>query len=141
MASDDYRDIHSIAVHQEDIVTALEANRRGDSGAVLRITPPFSGRMRARLHVEHTDEYDTTPAPVHIQPSRLVADPPSYPTPDATEGHLRSDPDVDYTVERHHECHAVAVADWRESVAGAIADSVTIDGAFGPHRVTVAALG
>ena len=141
MASDDYREIRSIAVHREDVVTALEANRRGDSGAVLRITPPFSGRMRARLHVEHRDEYDATPAPIHVRPSRLVADPPTYPTPDATEERLRSDGAVDYTVERHHERHAAAVADWRESVADAIVDSVVLDGAFGSHRVAVAALG
>lgn len=141
MASDDYRDIRSIAVHREDIVTALEANRRGDSGAVLRVTPPFSGRMRARLHVEHDGEYDATPAPIHIPPSRLVTDLPSYPTPDATEERLRNDPDVDYTVERHHERHEAAVADWRESVADAIADPVELDGVSGPHRVAVAVLG
>ncbi|WP_256687274.1 hypothetical protein [Halococcus qingdaonensis] len=141
MASDDYRDIRSIAVHREDVVTALEANRRGDSGAVLRVTPPFSGRMRARLHIENADEYDATPAPIHILPSQLVADPLSYPTPDATEERLRNDADAEYTVERHHERHAAAVADWRESVADAIADSVALDGAFGTHRVAVAALG
>lgn len=141
MASDDYRDIRSIAVHREDVVTALEANQQGDSGAVLRVTPPFSGRMRARLHVEHTDEYDATPAPIHVPPSRLVADPPVYPTPDTTEERLRGHDDIDYTVERHHERHAAAVADWRESVADAIAESVTLDGAFGSHRVAVAVLG
>ncbi|EMA51941.1 hypothetical protein [Halococcus thailandensis] len=141
MASDDYRDIRSIAVHREDVVTALEANQQGDSGAVLRVTPPFSGRMRARLHVEHTDEYDATPAPIHVPPSRLVADPPTYPTPDATEERLRSDDDIDYTVDRHHERHAAAVASWRESVADAIAESVTLDGAFGSQRVAVTVLG
>jgi hypothetical protein len=134
------RAIRSIAVHAEDVVTALEANRRGESRAVLRVTPPFSGRMRARLHVEQGSEYDTTPEPIHIAPSRLVADAPDYPTPDATEKRLRAS-ETDYTVERHHERHTAAVADWRETVAGAIAESVTLDGGFGSHRVAVSALG
>jgi hypothetical protein len=140
MASDDYRAIRSIAVHAEDVVTALEATRRGES-AVFRVTPPFSGRMRARIHVEHADEYDTTPEPIHIGPSRLVMDAPNYPTPDATEERIRADSGVEYTVERHHERHAEAVAAWREAVTDAIADSVTLDGEFGPHRVAVSALG
>jgi hypothetical protein len=140
MPDGDYRTIRSIVVHAEDVVTALEANRRGDSRTVLRVTPPFSGRMRARIHVERDGEYDGDPAPIHIQPSRLVADAPDYPTPDTTEERLRAS-ETDYTVERHHERHTAAVADWRESVADAIAESVVLDGAHGPHRVAVAALG
>ncbi|WP_435077778.1 hypothetical protein [Halococcus sp. AFM35] len=140
MASNDYRAIRSIAVNAEDVVTALEATRRGES-AVFRVTPPFSGRMRARIHVEHAGEYDTTPEPVHIAPARFVPDAPDYPTPDATEGRLRADSDVEYTVEHHHEHHTAAVAAWRETVTDAITDSVTLDGEFGPHRVAVSALG
>ena len=136
----DYRAVRSLAVHAEDVVTALETTRRGDSGTVLRVTPPFSGRMRARIHVEHADEYDTSPEPIHIAPSRLVKNVPAYPTPDATEERLR-DSDIEYTVERHHERHTAAVSDWRERVADAIVESVVLDGEFGPHRVAVAVLG
>ena len=42
--------IRSIAVHREDVANALEATLRSDREVVLRVTPPFSGRMRARLH-------------------------------------------------------------------------------------------
>lgn len=49
-ASDDPGRIRSIAVHRDDVSTALEATLRSDREVVLRVTPPFSGRMRARLH-------------------------------------------------------------------------------------------
>jgi hypothetical protein len=140
MPAGDYRDIRSVAVHRADVVTALEANERSDSSTVLRVTPPFSGRMRARLHIEQDGKYDTTPEPIHIAATRFIADAPAYPTPDATEQRLR-DSETDYTVERHHERHAAAVSDWRERVAGSIAGSVVFEGAFGPHRVAVVALG
>lgn len=140
MSAGDYRAIRSIVVHAEDVVTALEANRRDDSETVLRVTPPFSGRMRARLHVEQDGEYAGDPEPIHIQPSRFVADAPDYPTPDATEECLRAS-ETDYTVERNHERHTAAVADWRETVADAIVESVVLEGAFGSHRVAVGALG
>lgn len=49
--------IRTVAVRSDDAVTALESNRRtgssrGDDGGrvILRVTPPFHGRMRARLH-------------------------------------------------------------------------------------------
>ncbi len=48
--SDDPRVIRAVAVHADDVVTALEATERGRE-AVLRITAPFAGRVRARLHV------------------------------------------------------------------------------------------
>ncbi|GAA0258711.1 hypothetical protein [Halobaculum roseum] len=43
--------IRQLAVTADDVLAALEARDRGRREAVLRITPPFSGRMRARLHV------------------------------------------------------------------------------------------
>ena len=141
-ATADYRDIRSIAVHTEDVVTALHANRTSGSRTVLRVTPPFSGRMRARLHVEQVDEYaDSDPEPIHIDPTRLVDDTPSAPTPDETEKRLRADPETEYTVETHHERHRAAVAEWRTATADSIAESVELDGQHGPHRVAVAALG
>lgn len=135
MAPSAYRDIRSIAVHAEDVVAAIEANRDDGPRTVLRVTPPFDGRMRARLHVEHADEYAERddPNPIHVAPSRLVADPPARPTPDETADRLRDDPDAAYSVETHHDRHAAAMAAWREALAGSIVDSVTLDGPDGPH--------
>jgi hypothetical protein len=138
----DYRDVRSIAVHAEDVVSAIEANRSDGPRTVLRVTPPFDGRMRARLHVEHEGEYaGDDPVPIHVAPSRLVADPPARPTPDGTADRLRADSSAAYSVEAHHERHTAAVAAWREALAGSIVDSVTLDGADGPHRVGVTVLG
>lgn len=136
-----YRVIRSIAVHAEDIVTALEANRRADARTVLRVTPPFSGRMRARIHVEEASEYEMDPEPIHIAPDRLVVDVPPYPMPDETEQRLRDDPGTDYSIDAHHERHVAAVREWRETVADSIVESVALEGKFGPHSVAVTALG
>ena len=43
--------IRALAIHAEDLLAAAEADARGGPRTVLRVTPPFSGRMRARLHV------------------------------------------------------------------------------------------
>jgi hypothetical protein len=48
--------VRSIAVTSGDVVAALELNWTSDDDATLRITPPFSARMRARLHVDRTGE-------------------------------------------------------------------------------------
>ena len=134
--SDDPTAIRSIAVRTDDLVAALEADLRGGSGAVLRITPPFSGRMRARLHVPSDDEYGE-PAPIHVAPRALVDDLPAYPDPDDSEDALRTDPDVAYTRERHHDRHQQAVADWRDAVSECIVDEVVLATDAGDHRVAV----
>ncbi|WP_436933734.1 hypothetical protein [Halovenus marina] len=69
-----------VVVRAEDVVTALETNVTSGEHAVVRLTPPFSGRMRARLHVER-GAYDETPRPVHIDPETVLDDPPPYPRP------------------------------------------------------------
>ena len=139
--SDDPTAIRSIAVSIEDLVTALESARRSGQDAVLRVTPPFSGRMRARLHVEGDDEYDDPP-PIHVDPATLVADSaPPYPTPAETEDALRADPDVEYSRDRHHERHSDAVADWRAAVREHVVETTTIDTPSGAHRVDVSILG
>lgn len=138
--SEDPGDIRSIAVTAEDVVTATETNRTTDRTAVLRVTPPFSGRMRARLHVPQPDDSSEDVA-IHILPDTLV-DPetPDYPRPAATEDELRADPDVEYTVERHREYHAAVVQQWRDRVADTIRDRVTLDTPAGEHSVTVKVL-
>lgn len=120
--------VDSVAVTVDDVVTALEANRRTDRRIVLRITPPFSARMRARLHRPEGDDGDA----VHLDPERLVDDPPPYPHPDETR-----DPDGPYAPERHHERHTAAVRAWREAVGAAVVDAVEVPTPTGPHRIAV----
>jgi hypothetical protein len=130
--------IRSIAVTVDDVVTALEATRRSDRRTVLRITPPFSGRMRARLHRPTGDDDDATEA-IHLDPSALVSDLPPYPDPDETADRLRTA--GEYTTERHHDRHAAAVREWRVAAREAIVDAVALPTADGPHRVEVKRLG
>jgi len=127
--------IRSVAVTVDDVVTALEANRRSDRRTVLRITPPFSGRMRARLHRPD----DGATAAVHLDPTALVADPPPYPDPDETADRLRATDE--YTTERHHDRHTAAVEEWRDAVRESVVDAVDLRTATGPHRVAVKRLG
>lgn len=124
--------IVSVAVTVDDVVTALETNWRTDCRVVLRITPPFSPRMRARLHRPNGTEDDA----VHLDPECLVDDPPSYPHPDETR-----DQDDPYAPERHHERHTAAVRAWREAVGEAVVDTVAIPTPAEPHRITVKPLG
>lgn len=139
-ASDDPRVIQSIAVTADDVVTALEHNRSGSRRAVIRITPPFNGRMRARLHVT-TDEEDT--GAIHVDPANLIDEERalSYPEPAETEDALRADPDVEYTSDRHRERHVEAVEEWRQRMRNALAESVTIETPTGPYDIAVKSLG
>lgn len=140
--SEDPTVIHSLVIHLEDLFAAFEVTRQRGRQAVLRVTPPFSGRTRARLHVPQDDEYDAAPRPVHVAPERLLAEnAPEYPHPDATEDALRDDPDHEYTVERHRERHAEAVAAWRQSIPGVIRDRIRLETPDGKQQVTVTTLG
>lgn len=141
MESSDPTVVRSIAVTAEDVVSALEMNRTSGKHAVLRITPPFSGRMRARLHVEGAEEYTQEPAPLHIDPDDLVEDPPAYPRPAETEDELRTDPEETYTVERHHERHRAAVQEWRESLSQTVRERITLAMPGETRQVSVTLLG
>jgi hypothetical protein len=191
--------VRSIAVTSGDVVAALELTLTSDDEATLRITPPFSARMRARLHVDrsghadrsgsgdhtgqssntdHTDrsgeagdrqselpgeakspdgdgqqdeEGETASRtdqtgghggqrPLYIDPEQLVADPPEYPRPTDTRKELLADPERSYTVERHHEYHARAVEEWRESIPGCIRDQFVLETPGGPTDVQVRTL-
>ena len=137
--AEDPRRIRSLAVTAADAVTALEANERRDVAAVLRVTPPYAGRMRARLHRAGGEgDYDE-PAPLHLDPSLFAPDAPPYPTPDATEDELRAR-DA-YTPERHRRRHVRAVEAWRRAVRRSLVDSVALPAPDGAHRVDVAYLG
>lgn len=141
--TDDPTAIRSLAVRVDDIVNALEAAERGRADGVLRVTPPFNGRMRARLHVTGDDEYEpgTQGAPIHVCPERFLDDPPPFPTPDETADELRDDPDREYEPEIHRSYHERRVERWRKAIAESICDRATIETAIGPHDVDVAALG
>lgn len=135
-----------IVVRAEDVVTALETNLTSDNQAVVRLTPPFSGRMRARLHVERgvSEERPASaerPQPVHIDPETLLDDPPPYPRPAETEEQIRTDPDRTYSVATHHEYHTQRVTDWRQEIATCIRDRAPIEAPTGRHEVAVAVLG
>lgn len=139
-SSSDPATIQSIAVTVEDVVAAAEANRTTDRTTVLRVTPPFSGRMRARLHVRQDSPADDDS--VHILPGTLLSeDAPAYPRPANTEDQLRADPSAEYTVERHREFHQEAVEQWRETVPAHVRESVTIETASNSHELTVHLLG
>ncbi|MFD1572464.1 hypothetical protein [Halorubrum laminariae] len=121
--------IRSIAVHREDVANALEATLRTDREVVLRVTPPFSGRMRARLHaVDAAESRRNATASaaesdaIHVDPRDLVADLPAYPEVDETAA---DHPDAN--VETRRRRHGEAVEAWRERVRGSIADAVTLD--------------
>jgi hypothetical protein len=141
--SEDPTVVSTIVVTAEDVISAVESTRRGGGETVLRITPPFSGRMRARIHVPVDGEYENeAPSPIHVRPVDLLADDaPDYPTPADTEDELRADPDATYSRDRHHDYHAERIAEWRERVADHFAESTTLDTPAGPNEVAVAVLG
>ena len=123
--------IRSIAVHREDVANALEATLRSDREVVLRVTPPFSGRMRARLHAldagggddaGEPDDADRAPAPLYVDPRDLVADAPPYPEPDDTAAEY---PEAD--LETRRKRHADAVEAWRELVRERVGSTVEIE--------------
>jgi hypothetical protein len=135
--------IRSLSVTAEDVVTAVETNATSDRTAVLRVTPPFSARMRARLHVEVPGEYTgETPRPVHIDPKTLLdSDAPTYPRPADTEDEIRAATDLEYSVERHHEHHTARVSEWRKELPGAVRDGASIQTREGSHEVSISVLG
>lgn len=141
VTSEDPSTIRSIAVTVDDVVAALEANERRNTGAILRITPPFSGRMRARIHREGTEGDYGTPEPIHIPPEEFVETVPPFPNPDDTEDELRGDPDAEYSRSEHRKRHEAAVEEWRETVRERIRDRATIETPDGPHEVRISVLG
>lgn len=140
MESDDPTVVRVVTVRRDDLVTALEANARRDAGAVLRVTPPFSGRMRARLHLADARRTYDDPAPLHVDPARLV-DAPPYPDPDATADELRADADATYSPARHRERHEAAVESWRASVRESVRERAELETRAGSLTVEVRALG
>jgi len=137
--------IRSVAVTADDVVAAVESHYQRDERVVLRVTPPFSGRMRARLHVTERADDPTSRAEteaVHVDPTTLLdASAPDYPRPAETEDDLRADPDTEYTVERHHERHRSALENWRDRLTDHVVDEVAIETSERSVSVEVSVLG
>lgn len=109
--------VERIVVHATDVTAALEARSRERRETVLRLTPPFAARQRARLHVagaESDPGYDA----VHVHPGRFADDPPPFPSPDDTADEV--DGAAEFDRERHRRTHERAVERWRSSVADAL---------------------
>ena len=61
LESEDPRTVDVLVVHADDVVAALAATAQGRE-TVLRVTPPFRGRQRARIHVvENVDGAASAP--------------------------------------------------------------------------------
>jgi len=136
--SSDPHAIRSIAVTVDDVVTALEANASTDRGAVLRVTPPFSGRMRARIHVASVDgSYEGEAEPIHLNPATLVEAVPAYPTADETVDEAASDEDLETRRKRHTE----RVEAWRETVRDRLRERISVDHPAGTLEVQLHTLG
>lgn len=131
--------IEYLVVTVEDVVTALEATLGTGRETVLRITPPFSGRMRARLHVAGGEGTYDSSEPIHVDPQALVKPVPSYPTAAETAGELDTPDDIN--TERHEAAHSERLAEWRDTVRRSIADEATIETPAGWISVTVQSLG
>lgn len=125
--SDDPAVIQSVVVTAADLVAALEASHGAvGEDTVLRVTPPFSGRMRARLHVDRGLDAGE-PGPICLQAESLVEDScPAPPEADDVEDALRADPDATYTIDRHRERYRVALQRWRESVPDHAVEEVAL---------------
>jgi hypothetical protein len=137
--SDDPRAIRSVAVTVDDVVTALEARTRAGRETVLRITPPFPARARARLHLVADGGPDDAPdaGSIHLDPRELVDETlPDYPEVDDTADRLESGSESasggEVDRDRLHDAHAEAVADWRSRVRDHVVDRVELPVGAGP---------
>ena len=138
MSGSDPTVIRSLAVTRSDVVNAFVYTRENPETAVLRVTPPFHGRMRARLHVYYVEDAAETGA-IHIAPETLLeADVVAlYPDWDADaeiDGDIENGGDsetdngsekeggdvIDSTVEPY----ADAVSAWRNRARTAIVDEI-----------------
>ena len=135
--------IRSIALSPDDAVNAYAYSRENPGEAVLRMTPPFHGRMRARIHVYRVDDTELTGA-VHLSPADVIADDVVAAYPDLESKLADADTDADANPDaagRIRERHADAVADWQDRARDAIVDAVALETDDGLHRVAVKPLG
>ncbi|WP_306052817.1 hypothetical protein [Natronococcus wangiae] len=137
MDDEDPSAIRSIAVSPDDAVDAFVYSRENPGEAVLRVTPPFHGRMRARIHVYRVDDTHLTGA-VHLSPDDVIEDDVSAAYPRLEDELEDADPDETGGIRKRH---AEAVEAWQERAREAIVESVPIETADGSRRVEVKRLG
>lgn len=135
----DPRMISAIVVTLADVVAALETALGTGRNAVLRITPPFSGRMRARLHIAGGEGSYTDPEPIHINPRSLIEPVPEYPTANETAATLDSEHEIN--TDSHETAHTERVAEWRASVRENVVTTAEIETPAGGIAVEVRWLG
>jgi hypothetical protein len=131
--ADDPRAVDVLVVHAEDVVSALAATEQGRE-TVLRVTPPFRRRQRARIHVPGdadghpggSGDGDADAAPLHVPARAFVADDaPGFPR--ATETEPAPAESSEYDVDEHFDRHATAVEEWRETISTYFRDEVSVD--------------
>lgn len=140
MSEDDTVDpstIRSIALAPEDAVDAFAYTRENPGEAVLRVTPPFHGRMRARLHVFRTEDTEVTGA-IHLSPEsvlkeHIVAD---YPNLEST---LEAADAAETDAVRKE--HAAAVEAWQERARESIRERVPLETDAGTQTVDLKLIG
>lgn len=138
--SHDVTVVRSIAVSPADVVDAYVYTRENPGQAVVRLTPPFHGRMRARLHAFHVDDSTETNA-VHIDPATLLepAALERYPTLERVTATLETAEITDTAVVREH--YDSALERWRERARANIRQTATLASGDGQHRVRVVCIG
>ncbi|WP_049921484.1 hypothetical protein [Halopiger djelfimassiliensis] len=134
---DDPSTIRSIAVSPDDVVDAYAYSQENPGEAVLRITPPFHGRMRARIHVYRVDDTELTGA-VHVRPADVIEPAVVSEYPDLESELDTADPDE---ASRLRKRHAEAVRAWQERAREAIVDAVGLETDAGRHEVEIKRLG
>ncbi|MCU4751544.1 hypothetical protein OB919_06060 [Halobacteria archaeon AArc-curdl1] len=136
----DPRVIRSIAVTADDVLDAFVYTRENPATAVLRVTPPFHGRMRARIHVFQIDDSSVTGA-LHLEPARLLEDEVVAAYPSLEPGAAMDESEGTNEGATKFEHYADAVDDWRTGARSAIIDSISLDeDANDDHRVSVSVL-
>lgn len=134
---DDPTAIRSIALSPGDAASAYAYTQENPGEAVLRVTPPFHGRMRARIHVYRDDDAHVTGS-VHVPPGAVIADDvvDEYPSLEAN----LEDADPSET-EQVRKRHADAVEEWQDRARESIVDAVSLALENGSHRVEIKRVG
>ncbi|RQG96620.1 hypothetical protein [Natrarchaeobius chitinivorans] len=130
---DDPTSIRSLAVSAEDVVDAYAYSRENPGDAVLRVTPPFHGRMRARIHVYRIDDAQLTDA-IHVSPDAIIEDDATTAYPEFVDDHGEGDQVDTETIRTRH---AEAIESWRVRARNAIVDEVELETDDGRHRVEI----
>ena len=150
MAESDPSRIRSLALSREDVIDAFAYNRENPATAVLRVTPPFHGRMRARLHVSNERSAETVwrdgaTGSIHIEPKSLleqdVVD--AYPVFEELYASMNKSEGNGGSVSEVHEHYERRLEEWRQVARNRVLDVVVLegDGTDTLHRIDLKWLG